>query len=202
MGFKELMESKKKWNSWSYISWAKACKTTSTIIYCPHLCDRFPDPGWWLCESDPDLHRCGRWSEGWVSSSWGNSSLSRLPLLPCPDLSFPVVLSAQRVQSNPKQSPSAPPFPSLVVSIAAVLRCHCGEREWPAWVELGWLTESWNPIVATDVSPFCHPQLPTPCLPWHQGQNEQTQTVNPSCITFIAANTETAVIVFPDLMEK
>lgn len=29
------------------------------------------------------LHRCGRWSEGWVSSSWGNSRPSQLPPSPC-----------------------------------------------------------------------------------------------------------------------
>lgn len=123
--------------------------------------DHFPTSGWLHCVTywlSAGLHKCGRWSEGWVRSSWGNSSPSQLPLLLSPSLPFPVSLSEHSVQSNPGYGPSASPFTFLLVSITGLLRCRC--EEWLAWVELGsgWLTESWHPFVGTTVSAFRHPQ--------------------------------------------
>lgn len=78
------------------------------------------------------LHRCGRWSEGWVSSSWGNSSPGQLHLLPCPSLPFPVVLSEHPVQSNPGRGPSAPLFPLAAGSPSLIFSDVTVRREWPA----------------------------------------------------------------------
>lgn len=102
---------------------------------------------------------------GYLSDECGlpGVDLNQLSLLPCPILSFPVILSEHPVQSNPGWSLSDPPFPSLPVLLASLLRCHCEER-------LTCLSWTWVRLTERVLTPHCsHNCLsflpPTTCHP-------------------------------------
>lgn len=167
------------------ISLAKTHKAPSTVICTHHwfspiwgFGDQFPTPGW--------LHRVTDWIlastgvAGDLRDEWALPGVTVAPAsFPCcPAAVCPFLSSYLSVQCNLTQgavplllrSPRCRP-PSLAVSGVTV------KREWPAWVELelGWLTESWHPIVGATVSASCHPQLPTLWPPRHQGRNAPSQ---------------------------
>lgn len=159
-----------------------ATRASSSIAFCGHYAiSIYIDSNlrlWWpilnfwlvaLCDLDTGLHRCGKWSEGWVNSSWVMVAMICSPC--CPAQIFPFLLSYLSIQCNLNQG-AVPLFlhslcsrsPLLVFSNVTV------KREWPSWV--GLTDRVLTPHCRHPVS-TCHPQLPTFWPLWHQGQNRQ-----------------------------
>lgn len=141
-------------------------RASTSIAFCGHYaisiyidCNLrlwWPILNFWLvalCDLDTGLHRCGKWSERWVNSSWVMVAMICSPC--CPAQIFPFPLSYLSIQCNLNQG-AVPLFLHSLCSRSPLLISQMSLWRENDPVELDWLTESWHPIVGTLSQPATH----------------------------------------------